>query len=278
MERVPPQQLLDLSLAVPMPPPPPPPMVEGGGDPASTGAGAGAAGTGNGSAGVPTTPMTMMLPFGAPGDMGFAGGGTVLTGLEALDLPQGGAASLMGGMGGMGLPAGVAVAGEEAMAGGVVMGMSMQTGSDAASASLPSAAAGMGESGPKKKVKKGLEQEQGPGGAGPEAGMTVDQLCEYNVAQLWHKETQAIEEIDPGALVGGWGVVATPLDWCSVTDEARPLDPPTTTETTDFMKQELPLTRIKKIIKQDEEVEGTPKFVRSLYCIVSPLLMIDSPP
>lgn len=37
------------------------------------------------------------------------------------------------------------------------------------------------------------------------------------------------------------------------------------------MKQELPLTRIKKIIKQDEEVEGTPKFVRRNCCIVSSL-------
>ena len=63
-----------------------------------------------------------------------------------------------------------------------------------------------------------------------------------------------------------------------VTDEARPFDPPTTIETTDFMKQELPLTRIKKIMKQDEEVEGTPKFVRSPYCVVSSLLMIESPP
>lgn len=31
----------------------------------------------------------------------------------------------------------------------------------------------------------------------------------------------------------------------------------------DFKVQELPLTRIKKIMKQDEEVEGTPKFVRT---------------
>lgn len=201
MERVPSQHLGEGALSVPLPPPPAPQQQQqyvGSGGGGGGGEGEEPAGAGGGVAaaagGVPT-PMTMMPSFGAPGEgagalVGFGGDGGVV-GLEGLaELPPGTTGVT------------VMVEGDGEIGGG--------------GGTLPDAAAVVaagGGGGKKGKGKKGQQQQQPaatvqhggqgvPGGVAAPANLTPDQLCEYNVAQLWHYETQAIQAIDPGA----WGV------------------------------------------------------------------------
>lgn len=183
MERVPLQ---------PPPPPPPPSILQQDGAEGQAG--------GGGAAACVTTPMTMMLPFGT----GAEGGGDVAGGIDLEQLQQDFAAPIpsvgippvpTAGAGGAEGMEGVAAA---AGAGGVAKQVGEATKTSGAN-SHSGAASGVG-GGKSKKGKGKKEKEKETEQWQPATDeLTSEQVCEYNVALLWQRETQAIEGVDPGA-------------------------------------------------------------------------------